>query len=345
MEDTHATYELLILKEFEGELSVQERMELENWLQDPQNQTFYEEQKKLWQSVDDYRRMRKINKKEALRKVEARLFGRFSAVGFLRNLERVAAILFIPLLLAGIWLFSTKYPIPGSREQIVYNTVEIPLGMRSSMILPDGTSVSLNAGSSLKYPVVFHGEDRRVELTGEAYFDVKKDKHRPFIVSTSDIAVQVLGTSFNCSAYPEAERIITALVEGEIEISGKANRQHKLSVKPGEVAVFSKSGRTIEKNKVSLDKYIAWTSGKLIFRDDPMTTVLEKLGRWYNVEFRVEDEEILRYEYSATFSGESLDQILKMLALSAPISCELLPREKFSDLSYGKQIIKLMKRP
>ncbi|MGV8093494.1 MAG: FecR family protein [Mangrovibacterium sp.] len=344
MDNAHDTYELLILKEFEGELSVQEKMELENWLQDPQSQTFYEEQKKLWQSVNDYRRMRKINKKEALRKVEVRLFGRFST-DFLRKFERVAAILFIPLLLAGVWLFNTKYPIPGTQEQIVYNTVEIPLGMRSSMVLPDGTSVSLNAGSRLKYPVVFDGKDRKVELTGEAYFDVKKDKQKPFIVSTSHITIKVLGTSFNCSAYPEDEKIETALVEGEIEISEKTDGQHKLSIEPGEVVVFSKPEKTIEKNKTNLEKYIAWKSGKLIFRDDSMNIVLEKLGRWYNVEFQVEDREILAYEYSATFSGESLDQVLKMLALSAPIRCELLPREKFSDLSYGKQIIKMMKRP
>lgn len=344
MHDDHFTYELLILKEFEGELSSQEREELDAWLQDPQNQTFYKEQRKLWQSVDDYNRMRKVNKKEALRKVEARLFGRFSEVGFLRKLERVAAILFIPLLLTGVWLYNTKGQFRSSQEQIAYNTVEVPMGMRSSMVLPDGTLVSLNAGSKLKYPVAFQQEDRRVELTGEAYFDVKKDQYRPFIVSTSDIAVKVLGTSFNCSAYQDDEQIVTALVEGEIEISGKTNGQHKLSVKPGEVAVFSKPERTIGKNKVRLDKYIAWKSGKLIFRDDPMTRVLEKLGRWYNVEFRVEDEEILGYEYSATFSGESLDQVLKMLALSAPIHCELLPREKFSDSSYGKQIIKMRKK-
>jgi ferric-dicitrate binding protein FerR (iron transport regulator) len=344
MDETHATYELLILREFEGELSAQERKELDTWLQDSRNLAFYEEQKKLWQAVNDYGRMRRIHKKQALRKVETRLFDSFPAVDFLRKLERAAAILFIPLLLAGVWLFNTRQPVRSGEEQIMYNTVEVPLGMRSSMVLPDGTSVSLNAGSTLKYPVAFQQEDRRVELTGEAYFDVKKDRHRPFIVSTSDIAVHVLGTSFNCSAYPDDEQIITALVEGEIEISGKANGQHRLSVKPGEVAVFSKQGKTIEKNKAGLDKYIAWKSGKLIFRDDPMTTVLDKVGRWYNVEFRVEDEEILGYEYSATFSGESLDQVLKMLALSAPIHCELLPREQFSDSGYGKQIIKMMKK-
>jgi ferric-dicitrate binding protein FerR (iron transport regulator) len=207
MDDTHAIYELLILKEFEGELSAQERKELDNWLQDSRNLAFYEDQRKLWQAVDEYGRMRRIPKKQALRKVEARLFDSFAVVNFRRKLERAAAILFIPLVLAGIWLFNTRQPFRSSGDQVVYNTVEVPLGMRSSMVLPDGTSVLLNAGSTLKYPVSFQQEDRRVELTGEAYFDVTKDKEGPFIVSTSDIAVHVLGTSFNCSAYPDDEQI------------------------------------------------------------------------------------------------------------------------------------------
>ncbi|MEL7588728.1 MAG: FecR domain-containing protein [Prolixibacteraceae bacterium] len=344
MNDDRTTYELLILKEFEGELSSLERIELDTWLLDRQNRTFYEEQQKLWQSMDDYRRMRKINKREALKKVETKLFVRFPAGGVLRTLERVAAILFIPLLLAGIWFFTARILNGNGDGQLVYNTVEVPLGMRSSMVLPDGTTVSLNAGSRLKYPAVFSEEERVVELTGEAYFDVTKDKQRPFIVSASDIAVRVLGTSFNCSAYPEDERIETALIQGEIEISGRVNGENKIVLKPGELAVFKKRGRTIEKNSTNLDKYVAWKSGKLIFRDDSMATVLEKLGRWYNVEFQVEDDEILGYEYSATFSGESLDRVLKMLALSAPISFNLMPREKLSDTSYEKQIIKLMKK-
>lgn len=342
MDDTNSKYELLILKEFEGRLSSQERIELEAWTRNPQNQTFYEEQKKLWEAIGDFQRMKTINKKKALRKVEVQLFGWFSMKA-LKSLERVAAILFIPLLLASLWVFNKTSSTGYFKEQLVYNTVEIPLGMRSSMILPDGTSVWLNAGSSLKYPVVFEGGNRQVELSGEAFFEVKKDRRQPFIVSTSDMDIKVLGTSFNCSAYPENEKIETALVEGIIEISKKnANKSFRLN--PGELAILSKDERTIGKSKANLDKHISWKAGKLVFRDDPMTRVLEKLGRWYNVEFQVEDQEILAYVYSATFSGESLDQVLEMLSLSAPIHYKLLPRKKLEDKGYGKQIIKLKKK-
>ncbi len=341
MDDNQSKYELLILKELEEELSSHEKTELKSWLREPENQLLYEEQKKLWNLMDELHRMKKISMTKALKKVEGKLFGRLS-FNFLKRLERVAAILFIPLLLASIWLFGIQRGAEFSGLQ--YNTVQVPLGMRSSITLPDGTLVSLNSGSSLKYPVAFTGKTRNVELAGEAFFDVTKNKNKPFIVSASDIDIKVLGTAFNCCAYPEDQNIETALVRGSIEITKEKDERHKLCVKPGEVATYSKTDRTIEKNKVNLDKFISWKSGKLIFRDDSMATVLEKLGRWYNVEFQVKDKEILSYEYSATFSEESLDQVLKILTLSSSIHYQLLPRQANENNSYDKQIIVLMKQ-
>ncbi|MGV8134673.1 MAG: FecR family protein [Mangrovibacterium sp.] len=334
-------YHLLILKKFEGELSPQEKAELDSWLQESENMNFYEEQEKLWRSTEDYRRMRKINKKEALKKIENHLFRNFPW-SLIKRAERIAAILFLPILLTSIWLLINSPVV--LKKQVAFHMVQVPLGMTSSITLPDGTRVALNAGSTLHYPVTFDQKTREVQLSGEAYFEVKENKHQPFIVSTSDIAIQVTGTSFNCSAYPEDKHIETALVEGEIRISGINGVDQGLLVKPGELAVFSKSGNTIEKFSTDLDKYISWKSGKLIFRDDSMTTVLRKLGRLYNVEFQIGDEEMLQYVYSATFSGESLDQVLKMLSLSAPIYCEMVPRKILSDHSYEKQIIRLHKQ-
>jgi ferric-dicitrate binding protein FerR (iron transport regulator) len=341
MDDLNLKYHSLILRKFEEEISPQEKAELDSWLREPENRIFYEEQEKLWQSADDYRRMRTVNKKEALRKIENHLFKK-TPWSLIKKAERIAAILFLPVLLTGIWLFSN--PLPVLKKQVAYHTVQVPLGMTSSIVLPDGTKVALNAGSSLKYPVTFDKKGRNVQLSGEAYFEVKKNKHKPFTVTASDITIQVTGTSFNCSAYPEDRRIETALVEGEIRISAVNRDAQGLSVKPGELAVFSKAENTIEKRSTDLDKYISWKSGKLIFRDDSMATVLMKLGRRYNVEFQVIDKEMLGYEYSATFSGESLDQVLKLLSLSAPIYCEMVPRKILKDYNDEKQIIKLHKQ-
>ncbi len=344
MEDNISKYELYILKETEGNLTPDEKKELEEWIQIPQNKIVYQKHKKIWNSVEDYRLMTTINTDKARAKVEKQLFGKITVLYVLRNLERIAAILFIPLLLSSIWYFFIRESPVITEDEIVFNTVEVPLGMRSSVTLPDGTLVCLNAGSSLKYPVPFGRNDRQVELAGEAYFDVQENKAKPFIVSTSNLNIKVLGTSFNCCAYHEGDNIETALVEGKVAISGKDGK-NILVMNPGELATFYKDNNSLEIKETNLDKYIAWKSGKLMFRDDPMEKVLEKLGRWYNVEFQVENEEILEYIYSATFTGESLDQMLKMFSLSAPIQYKLINRIKLNDNAYEKQIIKLTTKP
>lgn len=324
MEDNISKFELLLIKKLEGSLSSEERAELEEWLRDEENRNLFDQQKKLWETADDLQKMKSINKKKALKKVESQLFTRF-AMSQWRWLERAAAILFIPLLITAGWLFYDSKSFENSQNQLIFNTVEIPSGTKSKLTLPDGTNVWLNASSSLSYPVAFTETTRNVELIGEAFFEVTKNKHRPFVVSAGEINIKVLGTSFNCSAYANSGTIETALLEGSIELSGK-NGSDIYIMNPGELAVFSKTENTIQKTVTKLDKYVAWKSGKLMFREDPMARVIEKLGRWYGVEFQVDDNELLKYTYSATFSTESLDQVLKMLALSAPITFEFLQK-------------------
>lgn len=340
MEDEITRFELLVLKELEGDITPPEKAELEVWLLDPINREHYLELKSLWNLTGELRRMEKVNPATALKKVEWKLFGKISFSPFIRNLERVAAVVSIPLLFTVLWFYFTRYTPYETGNATAFNKVEVPLGMRSSVTLPDGSLVWLNAGSSLRYPVPFGKSERQVELTGEAYFEVIKDADKSFVVTAAGINIKVLGTSFNCCAYPEEKRIETMLVEGEIELSGQDN-ENKVVMHPGELATFSgNQSRTVVK-KVHPDKYISWKSGKLVFRDDPMEIVLEKLERWYNVEFIVDNNEILGYVYSATFSGESLDQMLKLFALSAPIEYRIVPRRKLDDNSYEKQMIHL----
>ena len=337
MEDTISKFELLLIKKLEGKLSSEEKTELEEWLRIEENRSIFDQQKKLWDSADDLRKMKSINKKKAYQKVESQLFGRFATRRF-QKLERIAAVLFIPLFLAAAWLLYNSYSQRDVESQLVYNTIEIPSGTKSKLTLADGTSVWLNAGSSLKYPVNFNGTTRNVELSGEAFFEVEKNKEKPFIVSAGDLSIKVLGTKFDCCAYSGSNTIETVLLEGSVELSGPGS--NKFLMVPGELAVFSKTDHTLRKSEVNLDKYIAWKSGKLLFRDDPMERVIERLGRWYGVQFQVDDNELLKYTYSATFSAESLDQVLKMLALSAPINFEFLTKSN----NEGVQIIRLTKK-
>lgn len=158
-----------------------------------------------------------------------------------------------------------------------YNTVETPKGGQYQINLPDGTRVWLNAASSLKYPVSFTGiEKRLVELKGEAYFEVTKDKHHPFIVKTAKQEVKVLGTHFNVNAYPDEGMIRTTLVEGLVELD------NSIRLQPGEQAVLS-NGHT-QVRQVDTDEAIAWKNGYFMFANEDIYSVMRKISRWYDVE-------------------------------------------------------------
>ncbi len=332
----------LIANRLLGTISEEENLFLDRWIGESiENRRHYSEQKKLWHLFELHQKVQKIDERKAYQKISNQLF-HSKKLNFLGLIQRVAAILLLPVIVASaIYFYSEK----KDRTQFssVYNTVETPLGMRSSLTLPDGTRVWLNSGSSISYPVLFANDFRAVSLKGEAYFEVKKDKSWPFVVNTKNLDVVVTGTTFNCNAYPENDQVQTVLVEGEVTLANQSATE-LATLNPGELAIFDKSNQRITTTKTDLQKYIAWKSGKLMFRDDKMNKVVEKLERWYNVEFEIEDPEIADYIYTATFIDESLDQVLKMLTLSAPIRYTISDRNKQDDETFAKAKVKLYKK-
>lgn len=332
----------LLWNDFSGEITPEEQLLLDRWVSESiENKRYHTEQKKLWSLFTLHQKMLNIDEHKAYQNVSGKLFSK-KKVDFLTLLQRVAAILLLPVLIAtAIFYYSQR----NHTQQFssVYNTAETPLGMRSSLTLPDGTKVWLNAGSKLSYPVLFSDKFREVKLSGEAYFEVKKDKNWPFVVSSENMKIVVTGTTFNCNAYPENNQIQTVLVEGEVTVMNQSATETEV-IAPGELAVFDRNSQKIAKTKVDLEKYIAWKNGKLMFREDKMNLVVEKLERWYNVEFEIKDKEILDYVYTATFINESLEQVLKMLSLSAPISYTVSERNKQNDQTFTKQTVKLYRK-
>ncbi len=329
----------LFVNAFSGIITPEEQQSLDEWLGESiENKRYFAEQKKLWELFTLHQKMQKIDEHKAFDTVSSKLFSQKKFNLFLL-VQRIAAVLLLPVLLVfGYYYYSEK----KHTEQFatVYNTAETSLGMRSSLTLPDGTKVWLNAGSKLSYPVLFSEKFRKVKLSGEAYFEVKKDAKWPFMVSSANMNIIVSGTTFNCNAYPENNEIQTVLVEGEVTLAN-ASATEAEELEPGELAVFKKDSQLITKTKADLQKYIAWKSGKLMFRDDRMDLVVEKLERWYNVEIEIKENEISDYIYTATFIDESLDQVLKMLSLSAPISYTVSERGKQDDETFAKQTVKL----
>lgn len=160
-----------------------------------------------------------------------------------------------------------------------YNTLRVPRGGEYSITLSDGTVVYLNSESELRYPVKFVGEDRRVYLSGEAYFDVTQDKAHPFIVDVKNSTVRVLGTSFDVRAYADENEVLTTLVQGSVRFSA-GNKS--VILKPGEQAVLDKSGR-VENRKVDTYLYTAWKDGVFAFKKQRLEEIMKVVARWYDV--------------------------------------------------------------
>lgn len=166
----------------------------------------------------------------------------------------------------------------GNSGAPLYNTLSTPKGGEYHVMLPDGTNVWLNAASSIRYPVRFSGKDRRVELTGEAYFEVANDKSRPFKVTSGKQTVEVLGTHFNIMAYAEERAMRTTLLEGSVKVA--ADAQSAL-LKPGQEALVS-DGVAVQ--EADTDLAVAWKNGRTYFKDADIPTMMRSLARWYNVD-------------------------------------------------------------
>jgi transmembrane sensor len=163
----------------------------------------------------------------------------------------------------------------------VFNTIATPRGGQYQVVLSDGTQVWLNASSSLHYPVVFNSNERKVELTGEAYFEVAKNASHPFIVNVKDVNVKVLGTHFNIMSFDDEDRIATTLLEGAVNVT---KRNESVLMKPGQQIRYYNNGKTEIKNDVDVEEVVAWKNGKFHFADADIKTIMRQLSRWYNID-------------------------------------------------------------
>lgn len=169
---------------------------------------------------------------------------------------------------------------PKNNSSNSFNTIETPRGGQYQVRLPDGTKVWLNAASSLKFPTSFAGNVREVRLSGEAYFEVAKDKTKPFKVISDKQTVEVLGTHFNISDYADETATKTTLLEGSVKVEDNTKRQ--ILLKPGQQAILSKS--TFEEQTVDVEEAVAWKNGQFVFSNERLETIMQRLGRWYDVD-------------------------------------------------------------
>lgn len=194
-----------------------------------------------------------------------------------------------------------------------FNTLSTPTGGQYNIVLADGTKVYLNAVSSIKYPTQFNGNQRVVELEGEAYFEVAKNKKKPFIVKSNNQAIEVLGTHFNVHAYDNEAVVKTTLLEGSVAIIYK---NQKAILKPGQQSNISDNFNKIAIREVDTETAIAWKNGRFKFDNADLKTVMKQLERWYGikVEYRGDVSDV-RFN-GGTFRNKNLSEVLKVLELS-----------------------------
>lgn len=258
-----------------------------------------------------------------------------SGKAVLRRLIRISSIAAAAIIaIALIYKFSIqlKAVVP-----VAANIITTKPGSKSKINLPDGTLVWLNADSKITYGEDYNGTQREVELTGEAYFDVVKDKIKPFIIHTKSIRIKVLGTAFNVRSYPNEKTSETSLIRGSVEVTMNDNPDKKIILKPNEKLVVKDiTVKSLQKIKdfssdetpllklvplhyingdtASVETY--WTKNKLAFDGETLESVAQKIERWYAVKIIIKDEGLKTENYTSAFEDESLPEVLNALKLT-----------------------------
>ena len=215
----------------------------------------------------------------------------------------------------GLLIYEASNDLAQNATEQLVNTIDIPKGGQYKLVLPDGTKVWLNSMTSIKYPSSFSGSERRVELKGEAYFEVAKNKHMNFIVQTSKMEVEVLGTHFNVMSYDNEAYQETALLEGSVKVKQKSTGSIK-TLKPGYLVSINDENDQVSLKEANVESIIAWKNGIFQFDKEDIKTIMKKLERWYDIEV-VYEGEITTDQFVGKISKKTnLDDVLKILSQS-----------------------------
>jgi transmembrane sensor len=268
-----------------------------------------------------------------------------------KQVSRIAAGFLVPVATG----YLTFYFLVHTQKDnsISYNEITAPLGSKTIIRLGDSTKVWLNSGSTLRYPQKFAGKYREVQLSGEAFFDVKKNKDIPFIVTTTELNIKVLGTSFNVKAYPEEGTIETTLIKGLVTISKSGsglNSKDVIFLNPNQRATYvKKNGKLVlaevekkvmnnealaEGNKkrkeqiiftknVDTEQFTAWKDEKLVFKNEEFESLCIKLERWYRVEIHIRDEKLKKFHYTGILRKETINDVIKILGYTMPFKYKI----------------------
>jgi len=316
----------LVAKHLVGETDCTEATLLAEWINcNESNRRYFSDLERWWKQVGQLTLYNKIDVAADWQKVKKQLqsykpeyritpprrtfFNRYF-------LSKVAAAVIAMLLITGAIYYGLQNRKITPRETVFHQMI-VPSGQRSQMVLADGTSVWLNSGSRLTFPMDFDSDYRLVKLEGEAYFEVTADKEKPFIVQTLGLEVKVYGTSFNVMSYSNDPFDEVTLLNGLVSVSGIGSKQ-EIVLQPGhKISCLRSEQRFSAPVTVVEEAAIAWREGKLVFDDLPFGEIAKKLERQYGVTIHITDKKIEQVHYRGVFRKETLEQAIKAIQLTS----------------------------
>lgn len=302
-----------------GDISSElETVEILDWIESsPENQKRYTQLKNLWVITGlDYPDQLAIpafpfakNKHVLIPK------------NILESFLKYAAVFILAFVLGSLSLYFINR---SERNELfsLYNTIDVPYGERTQIFLYDGTKVWLNSGTKFRYPVAFSRNTRDVFIEGEAYFDVAKDVDHPFVVSSGQLKIQVLGTRFNVCAYPEDNEFSTTLDEGSVN-SINTTTGKSVKMNPGEQVILNRETNQMKRLSVDTELYTSWKENLLKFEDATFEEVIKKMERWYDVKITVDPAIDTKERYTMTIKTESLREMLQLVSKTTKIKYEI----------------------
>jgi len=304
----------LITRYLSGESSASEEKDLKRWLaEDPENTRLLDQYSSLWEKLGRIESVAGIDLDAEWNFLESRIAESEKAVslqpdrkkstGFYIGWIAVAAMLAVILTFSGIYALN-RY---GHKTLATLDQPE-------EIVLPDGSRVTLNHFSSLKYPRRFSGEVRSIELDGEGFFEVKSDPDNPFVISTRDVNIKVLGTSFNVNAYSENAAVEVTVKTGEVAVTRHGEVPRTIILKPGNKGVYKKAEETLEITQDIDKNYLAWKTKSFVFEDQTLLDVCQQLNKVYRAEIIIDSDSLKNARITTTFDDQSLDAILNVLS-------------------------------
>ena len=312
-----------------GEATIEECRMVEEWIgQSEDNYRIVKQMYAIDQAMGTVRMESQVNTERALASVNRKMSKEHSLVNWFTWVQRVAAILFVPLLIIwGIEHFTPRTEIARMVE------IKTNPGMTTTVDLPDGSKVYLNSESSLTYPSSFSGEKRNVQLKGEAFFEVQKDPEHRFIVSgPCQTQIEVLGTSFNVEAFERDSFISTTLVEGKVRFAYQKNQKlATVEMKPGQKLLYDTTSSQVKLFRTSGETETAWKDGKIVFLATPLPEALRMLEKRFNVNFVLSNDRLRSEAFNGTFTNQRLERILEIFKISSNIKWRYLDTQNTTN--------------